>query len=182
MEQGVAGTWPEQDAIHEWCEKYGIALGHAARLELAEAVTAPRIRVQKKLDEVHKKQIAHLEIKVAAAARAPNSILQELPFKPAEEAKLVYPGLAKYGDLRLKQPTVSDGSTASYYELPAGARELQDLIAFRNMNAQIGEIFRAVYRYGQVAHSPRERDLKKIIFYAQAELDRLAKYPGAQEP
>ncbi len=70
----------------------------------------------------------------------------------------------------------SDGSTASYYELPHGARELQDLISHRNMNAQIGEIFRACFRYGLVAHSPRERDLKKIIFYAQAELDRLKRY------
>lgn len=73
-------------------------------------------------------------------------------------------------------PDRSDGSTASYYELPTGAKELQDLIAFRNMNAQLGEIFRACYRYGKVPHSPPERDLKKIIFYAQAELDRLAKY------
>lgn len=75
-------------------------------------------------------------------------------------------------------PEQSDGSTASYYTLPEGATELQDLISYRNMNAQMGEIFRAVYRYGQVAHSPRERDLRKIIFYAQAELDRLAKYAG----
>ena len=67
----------------------------------------------------------------------------------------------------------SDGSTASYYELPAGASELQQLISHRNMNAQIGEIFRACYRYGLVSHSPCERDIKKIIFYAQAELARL---------
>lgn len=73
---------------------------------------------------------------------------------------------------------VSDGSTASYYELPAGAAELQDLISFRDMNAQMGEIFRACYRYGQVAHSPKIRDIKKIIFYAQAELNRLQKYEG----
>lgn len=72
----------------------------------------------------------------------------------------------------------SDGSTASYYELPAGARELQDLIAFRDMNAQLGEIFRACYRYGMVEHSPKIRDIKKIIFYAQAELARLEKYEG----
>ena len=71
---------------------------------------------------------------------------------------------------------MSDGSTANYYELPPEATELQDLIAFRDMNAQMGEIFRACYRYGLVGHSPRKRDLKKIIFYAQAELDRLAKY------
>lgn len=67
----------------------------------------------------------------------------------------------------------SDGSTASYYELPEGATELQHLISHRNMNAQIGEIFRACYRYGLVEHSPKIRDVKKIIFYAKAELERL---------
>lgn len=74
------------------------------------------------------------------------------------------------------EPIKSDGSTARYYELPAGAQELQDLIAFRDMNAQLGEIFRACYRYGLVSHSPKIRDIKKIIFYAQAELARLEKY------
>ena len=70
----------------------------------------------------------------------------------------------------------SDGSTASYYELPASATELQHLISFKDMNAQIGEIFRACYRYNQVAHSDARRDIKKIIFYANAELERLEKY------
>ena len=69
----------------------------------------------------------------------------------------------------------SDGSTASYYELPEGAKELQDLISHRNMNAQIGEIFRACYRMGMVSHSPEMRDVKKIIFYATEELKRLEK-------
>ena len=69
----------------------------------------------------------------------------------------------------------SDGSTASYYELPEGATELQHLISHRNMNAQIGEIFRACYRYGEVAHSDRLRDAKKIRFYAEAEIERLEK-------
>ncbi len=74
------------------------------------------------------------------------------------------------------KPETSDGSTASYYELPEGANELQHLISYRNMNAQIGEIFRACYRMGLVSHSPNIRDVKKIIFYAQAELERLEKY------
>jgi len=69
----------------------------------------------------------------------------------------------------------SDGSTACYYNLPPKAKELQDLISFRDMNAQMGEIFRATYRYGFVAHSDRARDLRKIMFYAKAELDRLEK-------
>ena len=70
----------------------------------------------------------------------------------------------------------SDGSTASYYELPAGATELQHLISERNMNAQIGEIFRACYRYGRASHSDKLRDAKKILFYAQAEVDRLKRW------
>lgn len=73
----------------------------------------------------------------------------------------------------------SDGSTADYYRLPEGATELQHLISHRNMNAQIGEIFRACYRYGLVEHSPEIRDIKKIIFYANAELDRLEKLQNA---
>jgi len=69
--------------------------------------------------------------------------------------------------------SVSDGSTASYYELPKGATELQDLISFKDMNAQMGEIFRGTYRYGQASHSDRLRDAKKIRFYIDAEIKRL---------
>ncbi len=69
--------------------------------------------------------------------------------------------------------TTSDGSTAAYYELPEGAKELQDLISHRDMNAQIGEIFRSCYRYGIALHSDRLRDAKKIKFYIDAEIKRL---------
>ena len=69
----------------------------------------------------------------------------------------------------------SNGSTAGYYQLPSGATQLQDLISQRNMNAQIGEIFRACYRYGLVEHSDMLRDARKILFYAKAEVDRLEK-------
>lgn len=67
----------------------------------------------------------------------------------------------------------SDGSTASYYELPPNATELQDLISHRDMNSQIGEIFRECYRYGQADHSPKLRGAKKILFYITAEIKRL---------
>ena len=73
-------------------------------------------------------------------------------------------------------PVASDGSTASYYELPLECEELQDLISYRNMNAQDGEIFRAIYRKGRASHSDELRDAKKVLFYAQAEVDRLLKY------
>lgn len=67
----------------------------------------------------------------------------------------------------------SDGSTASYYVLPTQASQLQHLISHKNMNAQIGEIFRAAYRYGESSHSNELRDAKKIMFYIQAEVSRL---------
>lgn len=70
----------------------------------------------------------------------------------------------------------SDGSTAKYYELPSNATQLQDLISYKNMNAQIGEIFRACYRYNEVEHSSMLRDAKKIRFYIEAEIERLTKY------
>ena len=72
-------------------------------------------------------------------------------------------------------PSRSDGSTASYYELPKGCTELQDLISYRNLNAQDGEIFRAIYRKGRASHSDELRDAKKVLFYAQAEVERLEK-------
>lgn len=67
----------------------------------------------------------------------------------------------------------SDGSSADYYLLPKNAAQLQDLISHRNMNAQIGEIFRACYRYGTASHSDQLRDAKKILFYAHSEVKRL---------
>jgi len=67
----------------------------------------------------------------------------------------------------------SDGSTASYYELPAGAREIQDLISHKDMNAQVGEIFRECYRYGQASHCDELRGAKKMKFYIDAEIKRL---------
>lgn len=71
--------------------------------------------------------------------------------------------------------STSDGSTAAYYELPSHAKELQDLISYKNMNAQDGEIFRTVYRKGRASHSDQLRDAKKVKYYADAEVIRLEK-------
>ena len=71
------------------------------------------------------------------------------------------------------QKEKSDGLHAEYYTLPNNSTQLQDLISNRNMNAQIGEIFRECYRYGLASHSDELRGIKKILFYANAELKRL---------
>jgi hypothetical protein len=94
---------------------------------------------------------------------------KEFTDKPAQE----YADASNIKPIEVQPMTTSDGSTASYYELPPGATELQDLISYRNMNAQDGEIFRAIYRKGRASHSDELRDAKKVLFYAQAEVKRL---------
>jgi len=94
----------------------------------------------------------------------------------AEACKMFESFIDKAVKVNASKPAiVSDGSTASYYELPAGAAQLQDLISHCNMNAQLGEIFRACYRYGRASHSDQLRDAKKIKFYIEAEIARLTK-------
>jgi hypothetical protein len=69
----------------------------------------------------------------------------------------------------------SDGWSTSYYEIPEGTKELQDLIEHKNMNFAVGNIFKAAYRLGDKEGTTREYDLNKIIFFAERELVRLQK-------
>ena len=97
----------------------------------------------------------------------------------AEACKRFEESAGKVVTVKAIKPAVTgDGSTASYYELPAGATQLQDLISHRNMNAQLGEVFRTCYRYGLASHSDQLRDAKKIKFYIEAEIARLQKLGG----
>jgi len=68
--------------------------------------------------------------------------------------------------------TTSDGSTASYYELPDGARELQDLIRYKRMTGAQAEMFRALYRGEEASHSDAQRQAKKVLSYAVEEVMR----------
>jgi hypothetical protein len=69
-----------------------------------------------------------------------------------------------------------DGLTAKHYELPEGCTELKHLIWFKDMNAQIGEAFRSLYRLDECVHSNRRRDLNKVKAYIDQELERMDIY------
>ena len=71
-----------------------------------------------------------------------------------------------------RSPLVSDGSTASYYELPPWARELADLIRYKRMNGSQAEMFRALYRGSEASHSDEKRQAKKLLAYAVDEVVR----------
>ena len=126
---------------------------------------------------------------VAVLNRFPKRSTKEIATRVGVSASYVYKVKRECGDAttadnnkavgrsglswELPDKTLSDGSTAAYYELPKGAKELQDLISHRDMNAQIGEVFRSCYRYGIASHSDKLRDAKKIKFYIDAEIKRL---------
>ena len=73
-----------------------------------------------------------------------------------------------------RKASTSDGSTAEYYKLPKGCTELYHLIIHKNMNGQVAEAFRSLYRYGESSHSDCMRDMRKVIAYAEQEIERLS--------
>ena len=68
------------------------------------------------------------------------------------------------------------GYATDYYVLPKGAEELGDLIEYRNMNFNLGNIFKAAYRLGHKNGTTPEYDLNKIIYFAERELARRKMY------
>lgn len=67
----------------------------------------------------------------------------------------------------------NNGGSTDYYKLPVNAKDLQDLIEYRDMNFSTGNIFKAAYRLGECTHSDAIRDLNKIIWFANREINRL---------
>ncbi|WP_247877609.1 hypothetical protein [Brucella pituitosa] len=70
-------------------------------------------------------------------------------------------------DLRSASAIKSDGGSTSYYELPEGASELNDLIEHKGMSFALGNIFKACYRFGEKDAASRLYDLNKIVFFAE---------------
>lgn len=80
----------------------------------------------------------------------------------------IHPGQARITETKI----ASDGGSTDYYKLPYGAKELLDLIEHKQMNFNVGNIFKAAYRLGEKAGNDLSYDLKKIIFFAERELAR----------
>lgn len=62
---------------------------------------------------------------------------------------MVHKGQATYlGDVTIQGLSAikSDGGSTSYYELPEGSKELNDLIEHKGMSFALGNIFKACYR------------------------------------
>ena len=65
------------------------------------------------------------------------------------------------------------GRTRVQYDLPPKAEQIQDLIEYRNMNFARGEMFKSLYRGDTCEHSGDLREARKVLWFAQREVDRL---------
>lgn len=72
-----------------------------------------------------------------------------------------------------KETEVNNGGTTDYYSVPSDSKTLQDLIEHKDMSWSQANIFKAAYRLTDPTHSSKERDLNKIIWFANRMLDQL---------
>lgn len=72
--------------------------------------------------------------------------------------------------------SVNNGGSTSYYKL-LGMNDLQDIIENRNMNFAQGNILKAAFCFNVGRHegTSYERELNKIIYFANRELQRIKK-------
>jgi hypothetical protein len=107
-------------------------------------------------------------------------------YKPHESFGLVNPDansdaedFVRLSDFEESLPGIGKedltGWSSKYYELPEGAKEIADLIEHRNMNFNVGNIFKAAYRLGTKRGTTEVYDLEKILWFAERELARVKK-------
>ncbi len=70
---------------------------------------------------------------------------------------------------------VNNGGSTDYYKFDIGWSECGDVIEARNMNYNQGNIFKASFCFNIERHSGTdyERELNKIVYFAQRELERI---------
>ena len=69
----------------------------------------------------------------------------------------------------------NNGGATDYYRINENWKFAQDIIEDRNMNFSQGNIFKAAFAFNIGRHkaSDYERELNKIIWFAQRELERI---------
>ena len=65
------------------------------------------------------------------------------------------------------------GDGNDYYDLPLNALQLQDLIEFKNMNANIKDIFKACWRKGDKKGVDEIYDVEKMVYYSLREAGKV---------
>lgn len=81
------------------------------------------------------------------------------------------------------QKCTNDGGTTDYYQLDPSWKQAQDIIEARGMNFSQGNILKAAFCFNTPRHGGTnyERELKKIIWFAERELGILMRNRHSQD-
>ncbi len=77
----------------------------------------------------------------------------------------------------MEDNSINNGGKTNYYKINKSWEYAQDIIEDRNMNFAQGNIFKSSFCFNINRHNATtyERELNKIIYFAQRELDRMKK-------
>lgn len=76
----------------------------------------------------------------------------------------------------MAEKCTNNGGKTDYYQLDPKWEQAQDIIEARNMNFSQGNILKAAFCFNTQRHSGTnyERELRKIIWFAERELERIS--------
>lgn len=85
------------------------------------------------------------------------------------------PAALKAAKIANSANSANNGGTTDYYQIQSNWKQAQDIIEARNMNFSQGNILKAAFCFNSPRHSGTnyERELNKIIWFAQRELERI---------
>ena len=77
--------------------------------------------------------------------------------------------------MRCANSEVNNGGSTDYYKFKENWRECADIIEDRKMNYNQGNIFKASFCFNIGRHdgTSYERELNKVVYFANRELERL---------
>ena len=71
----------------------------------------------------------------------------------------------------VEDDSINNGGSTDYYKINPEWKDLADIIEDKDMSFNIANIFKSCFRLGGKHHSSKERDLNKIIYFANRELN-----------
>ena len=90
-----------------------------------------------------------------------------------EEEYILEPKLR--AEVKYLSPSKNNGGSTDYYKLKTEWKECADIIEARDMNYNQGNIFKSAFCFNIGRHNGTdyERELNKIIYFAERELERI---------
>lgn len=78
-------------------------------------------------------------------------------------------------DIKIQDNSINNGGSTDYYKFKENWKECQDIIEDRKLNFSQGNIFKSAFCFNIGRHSATdyERELNKIIYFANRELERI---------